>query len=144
METDFAQDTASAEAWIIYDILGAVDEDTTVVRDPDDLIFIQDGALCHRTVDVADFLAEEEIKVISWPAQSPDLNPIENVWQMVKIKLHQYFTHLHCTLSKFQGSIEKHNEILQEVWGELNAIMISNLIRSMPGRMKAIIEAKGL
>ena len=125
------------------DILGAVDEDTIVVRDPDDLIFMQDGASCHRTTDVADFLAEEEIKVMSWPAQSPDLNPIENVWQMLKIKFHQHFTTLRCTLSKSQGSIEKYGDILQEVWEELNPTMISNLIRSMAGHMKAVIEAKG-
>ena len=125
------------------DILGAVDEDTIIVRDPDDLIFMQDGAPCHRMDDVKQFLAEEEIKVMSWPAQSPDLNPIENVWQMLKIKFHQRFTHLRCSLSKSQASIDKYGDILQEVWEELNPTMISNLIRSMPGRMKAVIEAKG-
>ena len=125
------------------DILGAVDEDTIVVRDPDDLIFMQDGAPCHRTIDVADFLVEEEIKVMSWPAQSPDLNPIENVWQMLKIKFHQHFPTLRCTFLKSQGSIEKCGDILQEVWEKLNPTMISNLIRSMPGRTKAVIEAKG-
>ena len=125
------------------DILGAVDEDTIIVRNPDDLIFMQDGAPCHRTADVKQFLAEEESKVMSWPAQSPDLNPIENVWQMLKIKFHERFTHLRCSLSKSQASIDKYGAILQEVWEELSPTMISNLIRSMPGRMKAVIEAKG-
>ena len=39
--------------------------------------------------------------------------------------------------------MEKYGKILQEVWSEINPTVVSNLIRSMPGRMKAVIEAKG-
>jgi len=54
--------------------------------------------------------AEEEIEVMRRPAQSPDLNPIKNVRQMLKIKFHERFTH---SLSKSQASIDKYGAILQ-------------------------------
>ena len=125
------------------DILGATDDDTIIVIRPDDLIFMQDNALCHKTVDVMGFLAEEDIQVMDWPPNSPDLNPIENLWHMLKVKFHQHFTELRCTLSKSQGSLEKYGEVLREVWSELNPTVLSNLIRSMPGCVQSVIEAKG-
>jgi hypothetical protein len=125
------------------DVLGTTDDDTIVVQGPEDLIFMQDDAPCHKTADVMKFFEEEDIKVMAWPANSPDLNPIENLWHMLKVKFHQRFTEFRCTLSKSQGSLEKYGDVLQEVWSELNPTVVSNLIRSMPGRVQAVIEAKG-
>jgi hypothetical protein len=127
----------------VDDLLGPEDEDTIRVRQVDDLTFMHDGAPCHRTLDVTEFLAEEEIKTMVWPAQSPDLNPIENIWHMLKVKFHERFSDLRCSLSKSQGVIEKYGEILQQVWRELNPTVLSNLIRSMPGRVQAVIQANG-
>ena len=104
---------------------------------------MQDGASCHRNAEVTSFLAEEEIKVMSWPAQSPDLNPIENLWHILKGKFHERFTDIRCSLSKSQNAIEKYGDILREVWGEINRDVVGNLIRSMPGRVQAVIEANG-
>ena len=42
-------------------------------------IFMQDGAPCHRSKVAKTFLAENRIKVLDWPGNSPDLNPIENL-----------------------------------------------------------------
>ena len=46
-------------------------------------IFMQDSPPCHKAKTVLSFLEEEGIAGIKWPPQSPDMNPLENVWKII-------------------------------------------------------------
>ncbi|GFW67726.1 uncharacterized protein TNCV_3445981 [Trichonephila clavipes] len=47
-------------------------------------IFMQDGAPCHTARSIKAFLAEQNIPLLDWPGNSPDMNPIENVGELIK------------------------------------------------------------
>ena len=48
---------------------------------------MHDGAPCHRSKAMKQFLAENSLATLVWPTCSPDLNPIENLWTIIKNKI---------------------------------------------------------
>ena len=78
---------------------------------------------------------DNNIQVISWPAQSPDLNPIEHLSEHLKCQLHQYET-------PPKGVHELWDRVSEE-WNDISPETCQNLIESMPKRIQAVIRAKG-
>ena len=80
-------------------------------------------------------MEDQNITLLDWPAQSPDLNPIEHLWQHLKKQLSQYET-------PAKGVWEMWERVVEE-WGEIEPEVCQKLIESMPRRIRAVIKAKG-
>ena len=57
------------------------------INNGDVFYFMQDNAPCHTAKKVKKFVSDHNLPLLPWPGNSPDLNPIENVWHVLKTKL---------------------------------------------------------
>jgi hypothetical protein len=98
-------------------------------------IFQQDNAPCHKALCVTQMLNNAGVQVIAWPPYSPDLSPIENLWAIVKQKVH-----VASYVSK-EALVER----IQDIWTNDLSVKeaCKSLIESMPQRINACIAAKG-
>ena len=103
--------------------------------DIDDVIFQHDLDPKHTAAKSEEVLDELGLDVMEWPAQSPDLNPIEHLWDQYKLSLKE-------KNRVYISKDELWNDI-QEVTANENEEKCRTLIASMPARVQAVIQAKG-
>ena len=101
----------------------------------EEVIFQQDNDSKHTSALAKEWFNNHDIEVMVWPAQSPDLNPIEHLWQHLKMKLGEY--------ESPPNSIHELWERVQKEWEAIPKEVCQNLIASMPRRVEAVIKAKG-
>ncbi|KAL1916371.1 uncharacterized protein VTP21DRAFT_5988 [Calcarisporiella thermophila] len=101
----------------------------------EEIIFQHDNAPPHTARSTQAWLRKHGIKVLEWPAQSPDLNPIENMWSIFKRKLQAYPT-------RPRDKEELWNRI-EYTWEHMDQSYIDKLYESMPRRIRAVYKAKG-
>ena len=98
-------------------------------------VFMQDGAPCHRVRAVKDLVGREGWTIMEWPGNSPDCNPIENMWNWMKDRLEEeYITtvpNLKRAIVKFWCQVVNDTDYCQRV------------VASMPRRLQAIIDNQG-
>lgn len=88
------------------------------------------------------YLESLGITWLEWPPYSLDLNPIENLWALLKAEVNKRFPEL--TKDGFTKVGEwKLFTALQQVWNSMGQEIINNLIESMKDRIAAVIAAKG-
>lgn len=95
--------------------------------------FQQDNVRFHTTPETVTYLHEKGVTLIEWPPWSPDLNPIENVWNVLKARVY----------ARFPQSMEEMETVIREEWAELDLKFISRICRSMPRRLQLLLDNNG-
>ncbi|KAI8879833.1 hypothetical protein K501DRAFT_302913, partial [Backusella circina FSU 941] len=99
--------------------------------------FQEDGAPCH-TGGYATWYKTKRCNLNSfdfWPAQSPDLNPIEHLWGYISYKLRSKRGQM-SNAAQLEAFVSK-------TWSEIPPLLLENLVASMPARCRAVIEKNG-
>ncbi len=98
-----------------------------------DFIFQQDLAPAHTAKCTKSWFNDHGVTVLDWPANSPDLNPIENLWGIVKRKIRD----------TRPNNTDDLKATVKETWASIPPQQCHKLITSMPRRIEAVIKAKG-
>ncbi len=98
-----------------------------------DFIFQQDLAPAHTAKGTKSWFNDHGVTVLDWPANSPDLNPIENLWSIVKRKMRD----------TRPNNADDMKAAIKETWASIPPQQCHKLITSMPRRIEAVIKAKG-
>nr|KAF6360073.1 hypothetical protein mMyoMyo1_011031 [Myotis myotis] len=102
-----------------------------------DGFFQQDNAPCHGARIVQEWFQEHEgdITLLRWPPQSPDLNPIEHLWDKVKKAIRQ--------LVPQPSNLTELDSAIHQAWCQIPRITFQHLVESMPRRIATVLKAKG-
>ncbi|GFX40188.1 transposable element Tcb2 transposase [Trichonephila clavipes] len=98
-------------------------------------LFMDDNAPCHRTVAAEQLLESEDIERMDWPARSPDLNPIEHVWDFLGRRL--------AARTLPPVTIRELRLALQDEWAGMPQQLIDTLILSMGRRCETCLAVRG-
>jgi len=87
----------------------------------------------HKSRVAKQFMSIEVPEVIDWPSNSPDVNPIENLWSIIK----------HRVEKRKPTNLEELNKFLHQEWNNIDMVILNYLVNSMKSRCLALIESKG-
>ena len=101
----------------------------------DGFILMDDNARPHVARIVQNYRHQEGIARLDWPARSPDLNPIEHMWNELQVRV---------SARQVQPrTLQELGQILMDEWAAIPQRVVQNLIRSMQRRCQAVIDSDG-
>ncbi|GFT89222.1 transposable element Tc3 transposase [Trichonephila clavipes] len=100
-----------------------------------DFILMDDNARPHRAGIVEEYLEDHGLERMEWPARSPDLNPIEHLWDYLGREV--------AALNSPPRSLHELKQGLLCVWSSLPIQVSDNLINSMGNRCRQCIQVRG-
>lgn len=102
-----------------------------------DFFFQQDGAKCHFKEEVLNFIFKRCNLLCGWPANSPDLSPIEMMWSIIKNKISKYKND-----QKPNTKVDLINCVKRE-WNAIDMSIVNNLVLSFKNRLTMCLELGG-
>ncbi len=96
-------------------------------------VFQHDNDPKHTARATKEWLRKKHFKVLEWPSQSPDLNPIENLWRELKV----------CVAQRQPQNITALEEICMEEWAKIPATVCENLVKTYRKRLTSVFANKG-
>lgn len=100
---------------------------------PGQWILQHDNAPVHMGHVVTEWLAQQQVTVLSWPPQSPDLNPLETLWTDLKKAVHE----------QHPSNKEELWTAAKEAWQQISVDRCRRLVDSMPRRCAAVLRSRG-
>lgn len=97
--------------------------------------FVQDNASVHNSEYTRAWLDSNDVHVLPWPARSPDLNIIENVWGAMA-------RHVYAHGRQF-ADVDGLTDAIQSAWNSIATTYVKNLYHSIPRRLISVIKKKG-
>jgi hypothetical protein len=107
-----------------------------------DSIFMQDNAPIHKARIIKDWFEDMGVIVVVWPPYSPDLNPIENLWKMLKERILELYPELEI-LRDNESTKQLLIKAAQEAWEDLEPQLLNKLASEMQKRVDAVKAAQG-
>ncbi len=98
-------------------------------------LFQHDCAPVHKARSIKIWMSEFGVEELDWPAQSPDLNSIEHLWDELERRLR--------ARPYRPTSVSDLTNALLEEWSKIPIKTLLNLVESLPRRVEAVIAAKG-
>ncbi|CAJ0953923.1 unnamed protein product [Ranitomeya imitator] len=96
-------------------------------------VFQHDNDPKHTARATKEWLRKKHFKVLEWPSQSPDLNPIENLWRELKVRV----------AKRKAKNITALEEICMEEWANIPTTVCGNLVKTYRKRLTSVIANKG-
>ena len=102
--------------------------------------FQQDNDLKYRTKEIFKLLQRQVLAVLDWPFYSPDLNPIENLWAIIKKRVEKRVNKI---IRKKKINTECWHEIIKEEWEGISGELCLNLVNGMSKCLNEVIKNNG-
>ncbi len=100
------------------------------------MYFQQDNASCHKAQIISDWFLEHdnEFTLLTRPPQSPDLNPIEHLWDVVEREI--------CIMAVQTTNLQQLCDAIMTIWTKISEEYFQHLVESMPRRIKTVLKEK--
>ncbi len=100
------------------------------------MYFQQDNAACHKAQIISDWFLEhdDEFTLLKWPPQSPDLNPIEHLWDVVEREIH--------IMDVQTTNLQQLCDAIMTIWTKISEQCFQHLVESVPRRIKTVLKIK--